>query len=266
MKTIIITGSSRGIGYGLADAFLLRNCRVVVSGSTQASTDTAVEKLTAVHGAADLLGIPCDVRDPAQVQALWDSAAAHYGTIDIWINNAGLSGPMEKLAEVSGDAVQRVIGTNIEGTLHGARVAIAGMTDQGHGFVYNMEGMGSNGRTQEGMNLYGSTKYAVRYINKVLEKETADTPVKVGAIQPGMVITDLVLDHYRGKPEELDRVKGIFNIIADRVENVTPVLADAILANEKHGALIAYTPRWKLMLRFLTAPFNRRDVFKDIEL
>lgn len=266
MKTIVITGSSRGIGYGLADAFLERGCRVVVSGSSQSSTDTAVEKLTAVHMDGNLLGVPCDVQDPEQVQALWDESAAQFGEIDIWINNAGLTGPMMKLADVPGVEVQRVIGTNLIGTMHGARVAISGMTRQGHGFVYNMEGMGSTGRKQEGMNLYGSTKYAIRYINDVLKKELASTPVKTGAILPGMVITDMILDPYRGKPQEWERVKGIFSILADRVENVTPVLADAILANEKHGAVIAYSSPWKMLRRFLTAPFSKRDVFNGIEL
>jgi hypothetical protein len=78
-----------------------------------------------------------------------------------------------------------------------------------------------------------------------------------------MVITDMITDQYINRPEEWERVKRIFNIIADRVENVTPFLAEQMLANRKTGKTFNYLPRWKLVARFLTAPFSKRDIFND---
>ena len=104
MRVVVITGSSRGIGFGLASAFLQRGCGVVVSGSTTESTKKAVKSLSVVKDDNRLLGAPCDVRNPSEVQALWDQAVSRFGKVDIWVNNAGLSGPSLKLWEQeSGD-------------------------------------------------------------------------------------------------------------------------------------------------------------------
>ena len=75
-----------------------------------------------------------------------------------------------------------------------------------------------------------------------------------------MVITRLITDQYVDKPEEWERAKGIFNILADRVETVTPYLARRLLANHKTGARIRWLSGAKSMLRFLTAPFHKRHV------
>lgn len=76
-----------------------------------------------------------------------------------------------------------------------------------------------------------------------------------------MVMTDMVLDPYQDKPDELEKAKRIFNIIADRVENVTPWLVEQMLANQKNGAHLVYAPPTKLAWRFISAPFTKRDVF-----
>ncbi|MEM9954868.1 MAG: SDR family NAD(P)-dependent oxidoreductase [Chloroflexota bacterium] len=72
MKTIVITGSTRGIGFGLAQQFLERGCKVVVNGRSQASVDKAVAQLGSWR--QNLIGIPADITEESQVQTLWDSA------------------------------------------------------------------------------------------------------------------------------------------------------------------------------------------------
>ena len=86
MKTIVITGSTRGIGYGLATAFLERECQVVISGRTSASVERALINLQEAHHSNRLFGYACDVTDPQQVQDLWDQACAKFDKIDIWKN------------------------------------------------------------------------------------------------------------------------------------------------------------------------------------
>jgi NADP-dependent 3-hydroxy acid dehydrogenase YdfG len=259
MKNIVITGSTKGIGYGLADAFLSQGCQVVVNGRTQTSVATAVTQL----GSERAYGLAAVVSEWDQVQALWDFALKRMGSIDIWVNNAGLSHDTVKLWELSPEDGKTVVDVNILGLMYGSQVAMNGMLAQGHGQIFNMEGFGSNGRTRDGMSMYGSTKAAVAYLNKAFIKEAKGTAVQIGSLQPGMVMTALVLDRFKDQPEELDKVKGIFNIIGDSVENVTPWLAAKMLANEKHGVHFNYAPTMKLIGRFLTAPFSKRNLFAD---
>ena len=83
MKTVVITGSTRGIGFGMADAFLQAGCRVALSGRTSQAVDKAVAALSQKHEARRIYGQACDVNDFEQVQTLWNTPAAHFGKIDI---------------------------------------------------------------------------------------------------------------------------------------------------------------------------------------
>ncbi|MBU0494640.1 MAG: SDR family oxidoreductase [Chloroflexi bacterium] len=263
MKTVVITGSTRGIGRGLADAFLARGCAVVVSGRTPEAVEQAVAALSTTHDATRVFGQPCNVTDPAEVQALWDVALTHLGQIDIWINNAGISGAAPGFQDLEPGQIRQVVDTNLVGVMYGARVALRGMQAQGWGSIYNMEGLGSDGSLQRGTALYGTTKRGVRYLTRALAQEVAGTPVLVGALSPGMVVTDFLVGQTRS-PEDWARVKRIFNILADRVETVTPWLAQQVLDNRRNGVTIAWLTRRKVIARFLTAPLRRRDLFDGL--
>jgi NAD(P)-dependent dehydrogenase (short-subunit alcohol dehydrogenase family) len=265
MKTIVITGSTRGIGYGLADSFLDLGSAVVTSGRTPETVEAAVARLSAKHDAERVFGHPCDVTDFEQVQALWDEARERYGRIDVWVNNAGISHPQTDFCDHPAERMRAVVSTNLIGTMYGSKVALQGMREQGSGAIYSLEGLGSDGRKVEGLAVYGTTKAALRYLNQSLARETSGTGVLVGALRPGMVLTDLVMQQYEGRPEELERVKPIFSIIADRVETVTPWLARRILANDRNGAVISWLPWWKLAGRFAMSSFRKRDPFQGLE-
>jgi NAD(P)-dependent dehydrogenase (short-subunit alcohol dehydrogenase family) len=263
MKHIIITGSTRGIGYGLAEAFLSLGCSVTVSGRGTEGVDQAVADLNSGNEAKNVFGLACDVTIPEQLQELWDRSVSQFGKVDIWINNAGGSGEQGLVWELSAEEAKLPITTNILGTVFGAQVAMQGMLAQGFGGIYNMEGMGSDGRKHAGLTLYGTSKYAVHYFTESMALEAKETPVIIGALRPGMVITDLITDRYRGRPEEWERAKKIFNIIADKVENVSPWLATRILENQKNGAILSYSSSWKLLGRFLSQPFKKRNLFAE---
>jgi NADP-dependent 3-hydroxy acid dehydrogenase YdfG len=221
----------------------------------------AVATLGEKYSGELIFGFPCDVTDFIQVQKLWEDAKSHFGRIDIWINNAGIATPMMKFWELSPDKYADVVQTNIIGTMYGTKVALTGLLAQGNGALYNMEGFGARGRSMGGMTLYGSTKASVHFINRSLVNETEGTPVITGAIAPGMVITDLVTGQFEGQMEELEKSKRILNIIAERPETVAPVLVEKILENRKNGVTIAYSSPVGMMLKFLTAPFKKRDLF-----
>jgi len=266
VKAIVITGSTRGIGFGLADAFLARGCQVVVSSRTAGAVSAAVARLAQRHDAARILGHACDVTDFQQVQALWDAASAHLSRVDVWINNAGVAHAQTAFWEYDPALLETVVRTNLIGALYGARVALAGMRAQGFGALYNVEGLGSDGRYIDGLALYGTTKYALAYLTDTLVKEVKGTPLIVGALRPGMVVTDLLTAQYAARPQEWERAKRIFNILADRVETVTPWLADQILTNERSGVRFKWLTTPRTLGRFLSAPFRKRDlVSSDME-
>jgi NAD(P)-dependent dehydrogenase (short-subunit alcohol dehydrogenase family) len=265
MKNVVITGSTRGIGFGMADSFLARGCSVIVSGRTEENVERATETLHQNHPGEHIFGYPCDVRDPDILEALWEEAKSKYSQVDIWINNAGISGPQQMIKESSAAQAKEIVDTNLLGVIYGSQVAVRGMMQQGHGSIYNMEGMGSDGRMHDGLILYGMSKYGVSYFTRGLIKETDGSPLIVGSLRPGMVITDFIMRQFEGRPGDWDRAKRIFNIIADRVETVTPWLVDRILENKKHGAQISWASRGRLIFRFLTAPISRRNLFVDEE-
>jgi NAD(P)-dependent dehydrogenase (short-subunit alcohol dehydrogenase family) len=266
MKHIVITGSTRGIGYGLAKAFLASGCRVTISGRSHSTVDKAVAALGAEFDPELVSGHACDVTVFEQVQALWDVAQARVGRVDIWLNNAGTAHPTMLIRELPPDVIKEVMETNFLGTVYGSRVALRGMLEQGGGQIYNMEGYGSDGSIRAGMSLtlYGASKYAVHYFNKALALEADNTPVQVGWLRPGMVVTEMLSRQYAGRSEEWERARRIFNLIAERVDVVAPALAKRMLANARNGVQITYGSRLTLMLRFLFAPFIKRDVIGDL--
>lgn len=262
MKVVVLTGSTRGIGFGMAREFLKRGHSVVVCGRRSESTQAAVKVLAQEFSPEKITGRACDVGQFEQVQALWEHAMEQFGQVDIWINNAGLGTPTQPLWEQNTELMEQVVRTNSLGVMYCCKVALTGMLQQGFGTLYNMEGLGSAGPVVEGMGVYGSTKAGLTYLTKALVKATKNTPVQVNFLSPGMVVTEL----FTGKNQEnvTEDFKKFANILADRVETVSPYLVEKILTNQKHGSRIAWLTTAKISWRFLTAPFRRnRDVFQE---
>jgi len=264
MKTIVITGSTRGIGYGLAGSFLIAGCNVVISGRTQVAIDLALNKLRTEIFKDRILGFVCDTRNPDQVQELWEKAVQKFGQVDIWVNNAGVANKVSEAWSIPFPEIDKVVDTNIKGAFYGTSIAVKAMLAQGYGAVYNMEGLGSEkGRIVKGMSLYGLTKAGLRYFNDSLFKELKGKSVIAGALQPGMVVTDLIGSQNSGDPVDFERVKWITNIIGNRVEDVSPWLVQKMLTNTRNGVRFRYMSTIKTTFRFLSAPFVKRDLFID---
>ncbi|MAT41713.1 MAG: chitin-binding protein [Anaerolineaceae bacterium] len=260
MKTVVITGSTRGIGFGMAKEFLRRGHQVVVSGRSDSSVADALAELGKEIKPEMLGGFACDMADYGQVDNLWKFSENLFGKIDIWINNAGISHQSANFSDIPYEVFSTVIQTNLIGVMNGVQIALQQMKKQGFGFIYNMEGLGSDGRITPGLSIYGTSKRALSYFTESVVKENEESPVKIGFLSPGMVVTDLLLGDMDQRGEKWQRQKKIFNILADRVETVTPYLVEQILENEKHGAKIAWLTTPKIIWRFLTAPIIKRDI------
>lgn len=262
MRTAVVTGSTRGIGFGLARELARRDVQVVVTGRSQEDADKAAAEV----GPPDrVVGIAADVTDPASVQALWDAAVDRFGRVDIWVNNAGTTTNPLPLWQVDADEVRRTVETNLLGTLYGTQVATRGMLAQGGGQVFNVEGMGSKGEVQVGLLPYACTKAAVGYLDKALLKELKGSPVQVCSIRPGINVTEHLLhgaEHLGA--ERWEKTKKVFNILGDTPETTTPWLAERILATRRTGTRIQWLTTPKIAWRFTVAPFRKRDLFADL--
>jgi NAD(P)-dependent dehydrogenase (short-subunit alcohol dehydrogenase family) len=261
---IVITGSTRGLGLCLAREFLARGCTVVVSGRTREAVEAAVTRLGAEFPNAAVHGHPCDTGDAEQVDRLWAAAAAAMGGVDHWINNAGIGQPTVPIWELDPQETEAIIRTDLLGVLHGARAAMRGMLAQGSGAIWFMEGHGSSGGIRNGMSVYGAAKRALRYVARALTFEAKGTEILVGALSPGIMVTDFLLSRLdRSDPARWERTKKVMNILADRPETVAAFLVPRVLAARRTGALIAWLTGSKIMARFMTAGLARRKVMPD---
>lgn len=266
-KTIVVTGSTRGIGFGLAEAFLARGCQVVVSGRSQKAVTAAVAKLAARSTRARVLGQPCDVTDATELDALWKAATREYGPVDVWINNAGTCNAIRGFVELPTSEIVSVVDANLRGAMLGSHVALTQMLKQGHGSIFNMEGWGSRGEWNPGMTPYCTTKRAVRYFSDALAKETRTTPIRVGTLSPGMVITDLLVSSYgNGAAENWVRSRWLFNFVIDPPEKVCGWLATKVLANPRNGAHVTWMTPLRLLVRFLQPHYYTRNAFAGTAL
>jgi NAD(P)-dependent dehydrogenase (short-subunit alcohol dehydrogenase family) len=262
---VVITGSTKGIGLGMAREFMQRGHKVMISSRSQAAVDEAIATLSLDYSAELITGQPCDVANFNEVQTLWNAGVSAFGIIDYWINNAGRDGMQKNFAEMPPEDYVATINTNVIGVMHCNRVAMAGMLEQGSGRIWNMEGFGSNGQTMTKYGPYGASKYALRYFTKVMVKECKDTPVEMCYLSPGMVLTDMLASKEAQQEPDWDRKKGVYNILADTVETVTPWLVDSMLASQGNGAAVRWLTMPKVIGRFLKSRFIKRDIVSQVE-
>jgi len=241
---IFITGGTRGIGKGLVIEFLKRGHNVTYTGTSEETIKNAEKDFN-----GNFLGVICDVRNFEEIEKAKDLGVDKFNCIDIWINNAGVSHDYKALIDLENEEIKKVIDINVLGMIHGTKVALKEMRGQNFGFIYNMEGLGSDGRIIPKTIIYGSSKRLVRYFSYASNKELKDyDEISVGTISPGMVFTDLLMANMT---EESSK---IFNILGNKVEEVTPFLVENMLKGKKH---INWLTTRKIMFKFTKSIFKK---------
>jgi short-subunit dehydrogenase len=261
MKNVVITGSTRGVGYAMAKEFLKRGCKVVLSGRGETLRKSAREELKAFE--EEYCYVSCDVQKKSDLEALWAAAVDRFGSVDIWINNAGQNTPHVLAYETDEAYVRAVVETNMLGVMFGSQVAAKGMLAQTHGAIYSMEGLGSNNMIQPKTILYGTTKHALTYFMKGLAKELEGSGVIAGRLSPGMMLTDFITTTPDGAVaaiESDESFRKLFNILADKPETVAAFFVPRILKNTRNGAQISWLTGAKAAGRFLSAGFRKRNL------
>lgn len=187
-KVVAITGGARGIGRASAEAFLAAGAAVAIG-----DIDVELAAKTAAELGADpdakIVALPLNVTDKASFAAFLDSVDSELGPLDVLVNNAGIM-PTGLFIDEDEAMTDRIIGINLNGVIHGSRLAVKRFKDRGSGHLINIASLaGTQGFP--GLATYCATKHAVIGFTSALHLEMKEHGVHVGAVLPGIVRTEL---------------------------------------------------------------------------
>lgn len=266
MKTVVITGSGRGLGFEMAKCFAKSGMNIVLNDLNEQRLADAKAELEKLPGGSKFYACAGNVALYEDLKKLAQFAVENCGRIDIWINNAGVNQPMKAVWELTEKEISLLTDVDLKGAILGSKAAMEVMEKQGCGAIYNMEGYGSNDAMMLGLNMYGTTKRAVTHFTQAMAKESEErkTGVLVGRLSPGIMITDFTVKSL-GDGDAIDlpeKTKKVYNILGDYPDVVAAYLVEKMLVNTKNNAHIEWLTDGKAAWRFMTAGFNKRDFFK----
>jgi NAD(P)-dependent dehydrogenase (short-subunit alcohol dehydrogenase family) len=186
-KVAIVTGSGRGIGEGIVLRFAEEGAKLVVNDVNEADANAVVGKVKAAGGQA--VAVLGSVADRSVVQQMVDMAVKEFGTLDIIINNAGITRDsiLHKMTDEQWDPV---IAVNLTGVYYGIQCAARVMREKGYGKIINISSTSALGNV--GQLNYSASKAGVIGMTKTAAKELGAKGVNVNAIAPGMIWTDMM--------------------------------------------------------------------------
>ena len=188
-RVAVVTGGTRGIGRGIAEAFLAQGAAVVVSGKSADKGQQAVEEM----GGGDRVSfLACDVRDQRQIEQLIDETAKRYGTVDILVNNAGGTDGWALVHELSDDAWQNALNWNLNAVFWASRRALRYMLDRDYGRIINISSVEGKQANKPAVSHYITNKHAINGFTKAVAHEYGPRGITCNAICPGAVETDLM--------------------------------------------------------------------------
>ncbi len=268
MPTVVITGSARGFGLCQAKKFKELGFNVVISDINEENLSKALDELNKINPTkTKAIKVICNVTKLVELENLWLVAKQEFENVDIWINNAGVNSPDKPMYELTDKEISFILDIDLKGTILGSKVAFKGMKEQGFGQIYNVEGYGSNDAVMTGLTMYGTSKRAVTYFTKSLEKESHDLTndkVCVCRLTPGIMITEFIRTANGGatKVELKEKTKKVYNILGDFPETIVDYVVPRMIKNKKNGYNVVWLTNRRAFWRFMTAGFNKRDFFK----
>ncbi|MDE2601285.1 MAG: SDR family oxidoreductase [Bradyrhizobium sp.] len=224
-KVVIITGGSRGIGRATALAAAARGFRVVVGyASNEAAAKQVVGAIEAKNGKA--IAVKCDVAEESDILALFKAADA-FGALGALVNNAGIVGPSMRVEDMSFERIQRMMAVNVIGSLLCAREAVKRMSTRNGGqggVIVNLSSVAAKLGSPNTYVDYAASKGAIDSFTIGLGHEVADEGIRVAAIRPGLIDTDIHASG--GEPDRAHRLAG--NVPMKRVGTAEEI-ANAIV-------------------------------------
>lgn len=269
MKTVVITGSARGLGFEMAKLFKQHELNVMISDLNQEALEKAKQEIQKIESESNVECCVCNVTKSEDILRLIEYTNDTFGKIDIWINNAGVNQPDKAIWELSEEEIDLILAVDLKGAVMGSKLAMEEMAKNHSGAIYNLEGYGSNDAMMLGLSMYGTSKRAMTYFTQALAKESEEknTGVIVGRLSPGIMITDFIKNALGDKQKITlpEKTKKVYNILGDYPDVVAKFLVEEMLSNQKNNAHIEWLTGKKAALRFMMSPFNKRDFFKEEE-
>ena len=187
--TAVVTGGGQGIGLEIARLFAAEGAHVVIGDVDPTRAEQAAKTVSEAGGSA--IGVVCDVSSPADIDALIATANKHFGSLDVHVNNAGITRDAT-MRKMSVEEFDSVIDVHLKGTWLGTRAASLVMREQGHGSIINMSSIsgkvGNAGQTN-----YSAAKAGIIGLTKAAAKELGHLGIRVNALQPGLIRTPMTL-------------------------------------------------------------------------
>ena len=187
-QVALVTGASRGLGREIARAYAAEGASVALCAREQSPTGLPGTVREVAQGIRDsggeALDLCCDVADEAQVRAMVEKVAGHYGRIDILVNNAGLMIPSEPFLQIDPERWEQSMTINVRGPYLTCRHVVPLMMKQGTGRIINV-GSGAAARHRAGGTIYCSSKAALHMFSLCLAEELREHNISVNILDPG---------------------------------------------------------------------------------
>ena len=204
-KVAVVTGGTRGIGFATVEKFLENGAKVVLLGSKKESVDKAINKLKTINEDYEVDGAwPC-LSNLSSIEETFREIVKKHGKIDILVNNAGMSA-MDKIYDYKEEDFKKIMDLNVNAVFNCSHAVVSYMKEHGGGVILNTSSMVSIYGQPSGCG-YPASKFAVNGLTKSLARELGNDNIRVNAVAPGVVLTDMMKDVPESVIEPI--IKGI---------------------------------------------------------
>lgn len=213
-KVAFVTGGSRGIGLATARALLERGAKVAITARSDSTVKAGAAALREIAGAAAVLPLRADVCHPDEVTQAVERTVAHFGGLDVLVNNAGV-GEFSLVTEMTVEQWQRVIDTNLSGVFYTSHAVLPHLRARGGGWIINVSSL-AGGNPFPGGAAYCASKAALNAFSEALMQEVRHDGIRVSYVMPGSVRTDFM--NAAGQNDEWKLTPGdVAQVVVDLV-------------------------------------------------
>lgn len=251
-QVVVVTGSTRGFGFAIADSLLEAGAIVAVTGRSQQAVERA---LTSLQPKGRVSGFVVDVRNEDQIYKLVDDVIAEFGRIDIWVNNAGYSNAAGMMLDMNPQDALDMFLSNDLGVLQCTQAIMRHMLPRKQGLLVNIYGNGSFLRPASPTGLYGASKAWITSFTRSLAKELKGSGVQILGFSPGMMTTDMLTSPIvvgeRGK-EMLKNFGFVLRFLGQPAKYAANKLVKAIASDNKEFAEVKLFKPWTPLLGLMS--------------
>ncbi|CAO3693863.1 unnamed protein product [Umbelopsis ramanniana] len=224
-KVVLVTGASAGIGAACAKEFAKEGSHLIVTGRRLERLESLKNELASLYPNQIVHPIALDVRSRSAINGAIAALPDQLKNIDVLVNNAGLVIGLDKLSDVTEDAIDTMLDTNVKGLVYLTQAVLPGMKEQKKGHIINV-GSVSGKQVYAGGGIYCASKHAVDAISRTLLLELVDTPLRVTQINPGMVNTEFSTVRFGGDSAKADAVyKGLQPLVGEDIAEIVTFAA-----------------------------------------